>query len=160
MQKEKTPTAPVAKLLAACLRTAVTGRQSRNATTRLLWRWVQKGRAAHLTTLMDLTHINFIRGLLKMGILEDVTKTLDRIPNWKRIQSAPKDLDALELRVKALEVKLTPATGAKCPGCGAMALKLIRSSPSPEPWGSMGARQDHFACGSCSYTDIRERDPG
>jgi len=95
-----------------------------------------------------------------MGIIEDVMKTLDRIPNWKRIQAAPKELDALEQRVKALEAALKPATGAACPSCGALAYKLMNSTPSPEPWGSMGARQDHFACSGCGYTDIRERNPG
>ena len=95
-----------------------------------------------------------------MGILEDVMKTLDRIPNWKRIQAAPKELDALELRIKALEAVLKPASGATCPSCRAMAYKLTRSTPSPEPWGSMGARQDHYLCGQCQYADIQERNPG
>ena len=95
-----------------------------------------------------------------MGMLEDIMKTLDRIPNWKRIQAAPKELDALTARVQALEAMLKPATGSACPSCGTMAYKLTRSTPSPEPWGSMGARQDHFACSACGYTDIRERNPG
>ena len=95
-----------------------------------------------------------------MGILEDVMKTLDRIPNWKRIQAAPQAIDALEQRIKALEAKLAPATGDQCPSCKAMAYKLMRSTPAPPPWGGMGVRQDHFQCGACDYTDIRERTPG
>jgi hypothetical protein len=95
-----------------------------------------------------------------MGFLEDVMKVLDRIPNWKRIQAAPKEIEALEMRINALEATLKPPTGAQCPSCGAMTYKLIRSTPSPEPWGSMGARQDHYACVACSYTDIQERNPG
>lgn len=87
-------------------------------------------------------------------------KALDRIPNWKRIQAAPKEIEALEMRIKALEATLKPPSGAQCPSCGAMAYKLMRSTPSPEPWGSMGARQDHFACSACPYTDIQERNPG
>jgi hypothetical protein len=108
---------------------------------------------------MALTHINFTRGLL-MGVIDDVLKALDRIPNWKRIQAAPLQIEALEQRIKALEAKLSPTAGSQCPSCKAMSFKLMRSTPSPEPWGSMGARQDHFQCGSCDYTDIRERNPG
>lgn len=95
-----------------------------------------------------------------MGILEDVMKALDRIPSWKRIQQLPTEVDSLEKRIKNLESRLQPATGNQCPSCRAMAYRLIKSTPSPEPWGSMGARQDHFACSSCSYTDVKERNPG
>jgi hypothetical protein len=94
-----------------------------------------------------------------MGILEDILKALDRIPNWKRIQTAPQAIDALEQRIKALEAKLKPPTGEQCPSCGAMAYKLTRSTPSPEPWGSMGARQDHYQCSACQYQDTVERNP-
>ena len=95
-----------------------------------------------------------------MGILEDVMKALDRIPVWRRLQQLPDRADALERRIAALEEQLKPATGSKCPSCGVMAFKLVKSTPAPEPWGSAGARQDHLHCQSCGYSDIRERDPG
>jgi len=95
-----------------------------------------------------------------MGILEDVMKALERIPSWKRLQNLPTQVEELERRINALESRLNPATGEQCPSCRAMAFKLLRSEPAPEPWGSMGVRQDHFACSACPYTDIRERNPG
>lgn len=95
-----------------------------------------------------------------MGILEDVIKALERIPAWKRMQALPEKVTALEARLDALEHQIKPATGKQCPACGALAYKLIRSTPAQEPWGSMGAREDHFACSSCQYTDSVQRDPG
>lgn len=95
-----------------------------------------------------------------MGILEDVVKALERIPSWKRVQALPQQITSLEQRIKALEDRLTTATGEQCPKCRAMAFNLERSTPSPEPWGSMGARQDHYSCAACLYQDIRERNPG
>ena len=95
-----------------------------------------------------------------MGILEDVLSALERIPAWKRLQQLPARVEALESRISQLEAKLQPATGQECPSCGAMNFKLIKSTPAPEPWGRMGVRQDHLACSACSYTDIRDRDPG
>ncbi len=94
-----------------------------------------------------------------MGILEDILKALDRIPNWKRIQESPKQIEALERRIAALEQLKTLPAGDRCPSCGAMTYKLTRSTPSPEPWGSMGARQDHYQCSACQYQDTVERNP-
>lgn len=79
-----------------------------------------------------------------MGILEDVMKALDRIPSWKRIQQLPSEVDALEKRIKDLEGRLKPATGNQCPSCRAMAYRLVKSTPSPEPWGSMGGEARSF----------------
>ena len=95
-----------------------------------------------------------------MGILEDVIKALERIPAWKRLNALPAEITTLQQRVAALEAKLTPAAGDRCPSCGAMTFKLMSSGPAPEPWGHMGARQDNYACSSCTYTDERQRDPG
>lgn len=95
-----------------------------------------------------------------MGILEDVMKTLERIPAWKRLQSMPDKVTELEARLAQLEERLKTGTGSKCPSCGAMAFKLIRSVPAQEPWGSLGAMEDHFACSQCSYTNTVHRDPG
>jgi len=89
-----------------------------------------------------------------MGILEDVMKTLDRIPVWKRLQALPPEVDALAKRVAALEARLAPATGDQCPKCRAMAFKLERTEPEPPPWGSMGAMQNVLQCSSCGYQRI------
>ena len=95
-----------------------------------------------------------------MGILEDVIKALERIPTWKRLQTAPERIDALDKRLSELEARMQPATGDRCPSCKAMAYKLIRSGPAPDPWGSMGVREDHYGCIQCGYTDSRQRNPG
>jgi predicted RNA-binding Zn-ribbon protein involved in translation (DUF1610 family) len=95
-----------------------------------------------------------------MGILEDVMKALERIPAWKRLNAMPQEMAALEARIRALEEKLKPATGSKCPKCGVMSLALEKSQPAPPPWGAMGAREDHYRCTHCGYTDVRQRDPG
>jgi hypothetical protein len=95
-----------------------------------------------------------------MGILEDVMKALERIPAWKRVQATPDQIAALQQRVAALEDRLKPATGKQCPSCGEMTFKLIRSTSAKEPWGSMGVREDHLACSTCSYTDSIQRNPG
>lgn len=89
-----------------------------------------------------------------MGLLDDVMKTLDRIPIWKRLQTLPPEVDALTKRVAALEARLAPATGDQCPKCRAMTFKLDRTEPEPEPWGSMGAMQTVRRCSSCNYERI------
>lgn len=121
--------------------------------------WAEHGRAPRVDRLALLTSTTPSTEA-PMGILEDVMKALERIPAWKRLQQLPERADALEQRIAALEQQLKPASGSKCPSCGAMALKLTKSTPSPEPWGSMGARQDHLQCQSCNYSDIQERNPG
>lgn len=95
-----------------------------------------------------------------MGLLEDIMKTLDRIPAWKRMQALPSQVDALEARVRALEAKQLPGTGQRCPSCGVNTYKLLKSGPMPGPFGELGARVDYFGCSSCSYTDEKHRDPG
>lgn len=95
-----------------------------------------------------------------MGILEDVMKALDRIPAWKRVNALPAEVDKLAARVKALEDKLAPAVGEKCPSCGVMGFRLRKSGPAPHPWGEMGVRQDDYSCTNCEYTDSRQRNPG
>lgn len=94
-----------------------------------------------------------------MGILEDIMKTLERIPAWKRLQAVPKEIEALEERVKALETRLAPAQGDQCPKCRAMAFQLMSSDPAPPPFGRLGVMQDKYQCSSCNYSDTRQRGP-
>ena len=60
-----------------------------------------------------------------MGLLDDIVKTLDRIPGWKRIQELPSEVDQLAKRVAELEEKL----GGKwppdvCRFCGERAVRM------------------------------------
>ncbi len=94
-----------------------------------------------------------------MGMIEDVMKALDRIPGWKRISDAPRQIDALEQRVAALEARLTPAAGDQCPRCREMAFRLIETVPADPPWNTLGVRVDVLRCSACRYEDRRERTP-
>lgn len=91
-----------------------------------------------------------------MGLLEDVMKTLERVPGWKRIAAMPKEVDELRERVAALEKRLAPATGDQCPKCRAMHFTLQSSNPDPYMM-ELGVMQDHYACSACGYTDQRTR---
>ena len=95
-----------------------------------------------------------------MGILEDVLTALDRVPGWKRIAALPAEVDALKLRVAALEARLQPATGAMCPKCRAMTFMLEESRADPGPFGRLGATQDVYRCSSCQYERIDHKNPG
>ncbi|GAB1389876.1 MAG: hypothetical protein AMXMBFR78_11460 [Rubrivivax sp.] len=95
-----------------------------------------------------------------MGIIEDVIKALERIPNWKRALAAPAEIDALKARVAELEARLAPASGDQCPRCRVMAYRLELSRPEPGPFGALGAMEDVYRCSSCNYENIRKRNPG
>ena len=94
-----------------------------------------------------------------MGILEDVMKTLERVPGWKRLSGLPSEVDALQSRIAALEARLAPATGDMCPRCRAMTFRLAESRKEPGPFGDLGAMQDIHRCSSCSYERIDSRNP-
>lgn len=91
-----------------------------------------------------------------MGILEDVMKTLERIPVWKRLTALPNEVEALQKRVAALEAKLGPKTGQECPQCGEMAMKLMSSKPHPE-FAFAGAKRDTLRCEDCGFQEDRDR---
>lgn len=95
-----------------------------------------------------------------MGVIEDVIKALERIPAWKRALGAAAEVEQLRIRVQALEDRLAPASGDQCPRCRVMAYRLELSRPEPGPFGALGAMEDVYRCSSCSYENIRKRDPG
>lgn len=92
-----------------------------------------------------------------MGIIEDVMKAIERIPGWKRIASAPDEIEALKKRVEILEEKLAPATGEICPICRAPALKVTASHPHPT-FSFAGKKMDTLQCSSCGHKEERMRD--
>ena len=92
-----------------------------------------------------------------MGLLEDIMKTLERVPGWKRIASAPDELDALKRRVEALEAKLAPATGEQCPICKERSLSVIASAPD-QTFGVFGTQRDTLRCTACGHQETRLRE--
>ena len=85
-----------------------------------------------------------------MGILDDVMKTLDRIPIWKRLNEVPEEVDSLKARVNELEAKLGGKWPADvCRMCGARAARLghtiLQDKVSVERWD----------CSDCNQSDFR-----
>ncbi|WP_321968872.1 coiled-coil domain-containing protein [Paraburkholderia tropica] len=92
-----------------------------------------------------------------MALLEDIIKTLERIPGWKRISAAPDKLDALEKRVQDLEAQLSQAGGEICPICRKAAFKVIKSVPHPD-FDFAGTKLDTMKCSACSHEETRNRE--
>ncbi len=87
-----------------------------------------------------------------MGILDDVMKTLDRIPLWKRLGEVPGEVDELNRRVSALEGKLNGKWPADvCRYCGERAVRL-ESIRGPN---SKGMLQEDWECAACGQSDQR-----
>ena len=60
-----------------------------------------------------------------MGLLDDVTKALDRWAEWGPMRAAPAKIEALEKRVAELEAKLAgPWPAEVCRFCGERAARL------------------------------------
>jgi uncharacterized protein with PIN domain len=92
-----------------------------------------------------------------MGLLEDIIRTLERVPGWKRIAAMPEEMDALKKRIDALEAKLAPATGEQCPICKSPTLRVIASAPHKH-FGAMGTKEDTLRCDACGHQEARLRD--
>lgn len=86
-----------------------------------------------------------------MGLLEDVMKTLERIPVWKRLSTLPAEVEALKSRIEAIEAKLSGATGDACPKCGEMSFRIISNHPM-DGFEDMGVFLDVWKCDKCSYS--------
>ena len=93
-----------------------------------------------------------------MGLLEDIMKTLERIPIWKRLVQLPAETEALEKRIAALEAKLQPKTGSECPMCEDLAMNRIKTADHPE-WSFAGMKLDTLKCQSCGHEETRDRQP-
>jgi hypothetical protein len=93
-----------------------------------------------------------------MGLLEDIIRTLERVPGWKRIAAMPEEMDALKKRIDALEAKLLPATGEQCPVCRAAAFRVISNRPMPHfAWA--GKSLDTWKCDTCGHS-LEKEHPG
>jgi hypothetical protein len=92
-----------------------------------------------------------------MGLLEDLHKTLERIPGWKRIVALPAEVDALKARIAALEAKLSGPSAQQCPVCRAPGFAVIASAPHLH-FGELGTKVDTLRCPSCGHQEERLRD--
>ena len=86
-----------------------------------------------------------------MSTIEELLKLLNKRPEWRRISSSPDRLDALEIRVKTLEERLS-GSGDICPRCKETTYELLDTQPHPIA-GDLGGRVDYFECSSCGYKD-------
>lgn len=93
-----------------------------------------------------------------MGILEDVMKTLERLPAWRRVSDLPQEVEELKARIAALEAKLGPQPGAKCAMCKGFSMQITSSAPHPD-FGSMGLKLDTLQCSVCGFEEQHERNP-
>lgn len=92
-----------------------------------------------------------------MGLCEDIMKTLERIPVWKRVKELPSEVDALRKRIEAIEKRLDGGSGKLCPACGSPKFKLESSLPDPH-LGRIGVLNDHFACLECGHQKTQQRE--
>ena len=85
-----------------------------------------------------------------MGLLEDIMKTLERVPGWKRIAGMPDEVDKLKVRLEALEARLTSPSGEICPSCRAPEFRIISNRPMPHfEWA--GKSLNKWKCNACDY---------
>ena len=87
-----------------------------------------------------------------MGMIDDVLKTLDRIPIWKRLGEVPEEMDDLNRRVADLEEKLGGTWPADvCRFCGKRAARLADSTLANDK----GYAREEWFCAECNNTDTR-----
>jgi hypothetical protein len=79
---------------------------------------------------------------------------------WDQIAAAPQQIVDLQKRIADLEARLQRCPGEGCPHCGALAFRIQKSEPAQNEFRNLGARQYHWLCGDCGYTDVRMDYPG
>jgi hypothetical protein len=91
-----------------------------------------------------------------MGLLDDMLKALDGWDEWKKMRTAPAELEALRERVAQLEEKLSGKYPAEvCRKCWFPAMSL-RSTYGPDKFGSM---IEDWHCGRCDGSEERRVKP-
>lgn len=91
-----------------------------------------------------------------MGLLDDMLKTLDRIPVWKRLGEVPAEIEDLKMRLAVLEGKLNGKWPAEvCRYCGERAARLsAQFGPNAK-----GGYIDQWTCNECQQSDERPYKP-
>jgi hypothetical protein len=96
-----------------------------------------------------------------MSTIGDLTKLLEQIPIWKRINALPAQIDALAARVSSLEEELTKRPSLEqCPICGAGNMKVTSVHEHPT-LGDVGIQERTLKCdnAACNHTERRIHDP-
>ena len=89
-----------------------------------------------------------------MGLLEDILKTLDRFPLWKRVQELPSEVDDLKRRISEIEEKLAGKWPADvCRHCGARAARIGHTTFD------QGFVIERWDCAECRHLDFRRVKP-
>jgi hypothetical protein len=88
-----------------------------------------------------------------MAVIGELVELLKRWDVWKRVEETPDRVDALEKRIAELESKLQRAPGEACPRCGALAYRVLSSTPHPTMGGILGTMVHNMKCDECGFTD-------
>jgi hypothetical protein len=89
-------------------------------------------------------------------MFKDILEALQTWPKWKRVESAPDRIDALEIRLEELERRLARCPGDGCPKCGELTFRVVRSYPDGN---ELGTIIREMKCEKCSYTESRTMIP-
>lgn len=88
-----------------------------------------------------------------MSTVSDILGLLDKIPIWKRLNSLPAEVEALQKRVLQLEqITSQPLSKDRCPKCGERRFFVESSKPHPI-MGEMGVVIRTYKCGACGYQE-------
>lgn len=98
---------------------------------------------------------------VEMSALGDIAAILEKIPVWKRLKVLPEQVDALQLRVAALEAEIAKRPSLEaCPICSVGHLKVSHVGPHPT-MGAVGLQERTLKCDdpSCGHIEKRMHDP-
>jgi hypothetical protein len=88
-----------------------------------------------------------------MGIIDDISKQLDKIPIWRRLQDLPSEVDELKSRIVAIEERLGDKWPADvCKFCGKRAARLLDAGRHAS---IEGIKLERWACSECGKTEPR-----
>lgn len=88
-----------------------------------------------------------------MSTLNSLLDLLNKWPAWKRITSAPDEIDALRKRIELLEASMHSRAPSRdeCPSCHALGWRLIGNRKDAD-FGDMGVSYDQWRCSSCGFS--------
>lgn len=90
-----------------------------------------------------------------MSLMSDIVQALEGVDLWKRLKSAPGEIEALKERIDDLEERIEELAGReRCEYCRKRTLELQSMGPHPT-FGDMGARLAKYVCSACGKADER-----